>query len=398
MKILFHHRIASRDGQAVHMEELIEAFRRLGHEVIVAGPNLVDEDAIGGESRLVARLKSTLPKFAYELLEFLYSFVALRRLKRAHDQHRPDVLYERYNLFTLAGVWLKRLTGIPMFLEVNAPLFEERRRYNGLALARLARWTERATWKGADYVLPVTRVLARGIEAAGVPEERLVVVPNGINRDRFPRHADDQAEVQGVKDRFGLHGKIILGFSGFIREWHGLGMVVDLLADNRGMPLCLLLIGDGPGRPILESHARSRGVLDQVHFVGFVGRDEVRPHTAAFDIALQPAVTPYASPLKLFEYLALGKPVVAPKTPNIEEILVDEETALLFAPEDQQAFAAQALRLSRDQQLREKIGAAGRRLIEERDLTWDGNARRLTALFENAVNRRAAELVIRESS
>jgi len=386
MKILFHHRIASRDGQAVHMEELIEAFRRLGHEVVVVGPTLAGKDEVGKQSGLVARLKKGLPKFAYELLEFLYSFYAFRRLKRAYDRHRPDVLYERYNLFMPAGVWLKRWAGVPLFLEVNAPLFDERKRYDGMALERFAKWIENVTWRGADRVLPVTQVLADYVSKADVPGDRIAVTPNGISRERFLRSVDAEA----AKARLGLSGSIVLGFTGFIRAWHGLQMGIDLLAEGGDEWLRLLVVGDGPGRPELEQKARALGVADKVHFVGLVQHDAIVDYIAAFDIALQPSVTPYASPLKIFEYLALGKPVVAPRSPNIEEILVDGETALLFAPGDQESFAAQVQKLCSDDGFRNQVGSAGRRLLEERDLTWDGNARRLTALFEQAVGSRNA--------
>jgi glycosyltransferase involved in cell wall biosynthesis len=388
MKILFHHRIASRDGQAVHMEELIDAFRRLGHEVVVVGPTFVSKQDVGAESGFVTQLKKGLPKFAYEILEFLYSFYAFRRLKRAYDRHRPDVLYERYNLFMPAGVWLKRWVGVPLFLEVNAPLFDERKRYEGLALGRFAKWIENVTWRGADRVLPVTQVLADYVGKANVPSDRIVVTPNGISRERFLRSVDTEA----AKARLGLSGSIVLGFTGFIRAWHGLQMVIDLLAERGDERLQFLVVGDGPGRPELEEKARCLAVADKVHFVGLVQHDAIVDYIAAFDVALQPSVTPYASPLKIFEYLALGKPVVAPRLPNIEEILVDGETGLLFAPGDQQSFAAQVRRLCSDEDFRKRVGSAGRRLLEERDLTWDGNARRLTAMFEQAVGSHNAAL------
>jgi glycosyltransferase involved in cell wall biosynthesis len=386
MKILFHHRIASRDGQAVHMDELIAAFRRLGHEVVVVGPAFVGNSDVGAQNGYVTQFKKILPNFAYELLEFIYSFYAFRRLKRAYDRHRPDVVYERYNLFMPAGVWLKRWTGVPLFLEVNAPLFDERQRYGGLSLERFAKWIENATWRGADRVLPVTQALADYVKNAGVPSERVAVMPNGINREQFLRRADTET----AKARLGLNGSILLGFTGFIREWHGLDMVIDLLAEERDAQFRFVVVGDGPGRPHLEEQASRLGVADKVHFVGLVRHNAIADYIAAFDIALQPSVTPYASPLKIFEYLALGKPVVAPRLPNIEEVLVDGETAMLFVPGDQRSFAAQVRRLCNDEVLRNQIGLAGRRLLEERDLTWDGNARRLAAMFQQVLESRGA--------
>ena len=203
MKILYHHRTQSKDGQAVHIEELIHALREEGCEVIVVEPQAHRDAQFGATAGWIDALKRILPKALYEALELVYSVVAYRKLLAAVRRHRPDALYERSNLFLLAGSWLRRRTGLPYLLEVNAPLYEERRRHGGLALERVARWTERHTWRCADAVLPVSHALADIVAAAGVPGERLHVVPNGINTARF-------AEVparDAAKASLGLSGK-----------------------------------------------------------------------------------------------------------------------------------------------------------------------------------------------
>ncbi len=122
MRILYHHRVASKDGQMVHIEEIVRALRELGHEVAVIGPPATERVSFGADAGTVAALKRSLPAAVYEWLELAYSALAFFRLWRAYRRLRPDVLYERYNLFMLAGAWLKLLTGLPMLLEVNAPL------------------------------------------------------------------------------------------------------------------------------------------------------------------------------------------------------------------------------------------------------------------------------------
>src|SRR5580700_121846 len=142
MKILYHHRVGSKDGQAVHIEEIVAALRALNHEVVVVGPTATQNAEFGADAGVIAMLKRRLPGSIYELLELSYSAVAFLRLWRVYRRERPDVLYERYNLYLLAGIWLKRLTGIPMMLEINAPLVLERSRFGGLANRRLASWAE----------------------------------------------------------------------------------------------------------------------------------------------------------------------------------------------------------------------------------------------------------------
>lgn len=379
MRILYHHRIRSKDGQYVHIKELVNALRGRGHEVIVSGPPALEREKFGADAGWVAVLKRSTPRFLYELLEFGYALVDYHRLRKAALRHHPHCIYERYNLYLPTGVWLKRRRRIPMLLEINAPLYEERSRYGGLALKRLAQWIEGITWRGADRVLPVTRVLADKVRQAGVPESRISIVPNGVDPGRFA-NALSRDEAQR---RLGLEGKLVLGFTGFVRDWHGLDRVMELLSSHRGdHKLHLLLVGDGPARKSLEQAASEHGVEDAVTITGIVDRGEVVDYIAAFDIALQPAVVDYASPLKLFEYLAVGRAVVAPATPNIREILTHEENALLFDPADPEAFRAAVLRLCNDDALRRRLGEAAKRMIFDEGLTWANNARRVEQLFE----------------
>lgn len=379
MRILYHHRTASKDGQAVHIEEMIAALREQGHEVRVVAP-MVEEGKgeMGGGVGWVHRLKALLPRAIYELLELAYSLLAYRNLLAAARDFRPDCIYERYNLYLLAGVLLKRRLGIPLLLEVNSPLVYERSRHSGgLALPFLARWAERKAWCGADYVLPVTAVLAEHVKAYGVPDERIVVIANGINEAHFAA----APEPEQAKQRLGLSGALVLGFTGFVRDWHGVDRVIDWMASSVAPGnVHLLVVGDGPVRQELEAQAARLGIADRVGFTGVVPREQVPDYVASFDIALQPAVTPYASPLKLMEYLVLGKAIVAPREPNLLEVLRDGDNALMFAAGEAGGLEQSLLRLCSDQTLRQRIAAGARATIGRLDLTWQANARRVVEL------------------
>jgi glycosyltransferase involved in cell wall biosynthesis len=265
-----------------------------------------------------------------------------------------------------------------MLLEVNAPLLEERRKFDGLSLVRLARWFENYTWRGADMILPVTQVLADYVRKAGVPKSKIRVIPNGVNLARFAQAGDRR----NAKQRLGLQDRLVLGFTGFMREWHGLEHVIDFLAETcESGPLHLLLVGDGPARKNLEQRAKERGVEDRMTITGIVGRDQIARYVSAYDVALQPAVVPYASPLKLFEYLALGCAIVAPATPNILEILTDERNAVLFARDDPGDFRRAVKRVCEDAELRMRISEGAVATIHEKGLTWKTNAQTVVNLF-----------------
>lgn len=378
MRILYHHRTASKDGQAVHIEEMVHALREQGHEVCVVGPEMGDaSEGMGGEASWVKRLRDRLPKAVYECLELGYSVVAYRRLARAARDFKPDVIYERYNLYLLAGLVLKWRRRIPLLLEVNAPLVDERMRFGGLGLPALGHWAERRVWCGADAVLPVTEVLAGHVRARGVPASRIAVIPNGINQAHFA--AAPAAEA--AKAALGWTGSLVLGFTGFVRDWHGVDRVLHWLASPAAPAEArLLMVGDGPARPALEALAVELKLQSRVRFTGVVPREDVPAFVAAFDVALQPAVVPYASPLKLFEYLALGKAIVGPRQPNLEEVLTDGDNALLFDPQQPGALEAALGRLCHDPALRRALGAGAARSITTLGLTWQANAQRVTRL------------------
>lgn len=400
MRILYHHRTASKDGQAVHIEEMIHALRTQGHEVHVVSPDMGEarpaSSNLGDEAGWVKRLRDSLPKWVYEILELAYTLVAYRKLAAAARAFKPDVVYERYNLYLLSGLMLKRRTGLPLLLEVNAPLVDERIKHGGLGLPWLGRWAEGKVWRGADVVLPVTQVLADHVVRAGVPAERIVVIPNGINEDHFaqaPSHAQAQAAL-------GWSGATVLGFTGFVRDWHGVDKVVRWLASPQAPAEArLLVVGDGPVRAELEALARSLNLADRVRFTGVVPRDQVPALVAAFDVALQPAVVAYASPLKLFEYLALGKAVIGPRQPNLEEILTHGENALLFDGDRAGALEEVLTTLCHDAALRARLGEAARQTIGRLGLTWDANAAKVVRLSQ-ALQQRSAlpnDLVLRST-
>lgn len=385
MKILYHHRTKAADGQYVHIAELTAALAAMGHELVMVGPGEDGPRRMDAGSGAGASLRARLPGWLYEALEFGYSAVALWRLWLAWRRHQPDAIYERYNLFCPAGVWLKRLTGLPLAMEINAPLLEERSSHGELRLTRLARWTEHAAWLGADICLPVTGVLGEHIAGIGVPPARIHTVPNGVSG----AFLDGTADGAEVRQRFGLDEKMVLGFTGFVRPWHGMDRAIRLLADGR-LPknAHLLIVGDGPALPGLRALAASLKVSGMVTFAGVAQREEMPSFVAAFDIALQPYAVPYASPLKLFEYMALGRPVVAPAQANIREILTHGRDALLFDPEDADGFAESIVRLAGDPALRQRLGEAGRETLQARSLTWQRNAERVTALLEQAIERK----------
>ena len=378
MKILYHHRTASRDGQSTHIEEMIRGLRANGHTVRECAPSVKGHNPAGGSAGWVGRLKAFLPQLVYELAELTYSVVAYRRLVRNIGEFQPDGIYERYNLYLLAGVWAKKRFGLPLILEVNAPMAIERRQYGGLAWPRLADRVELYVWKNADVILPVTQVLADHMVSRGVDSRRIRVIPNAINE----QHYAELPTCEQAKAASGLNGRVVVGFTGFVREWDRLDRIVKWIALRAAdQNVHLLVIGDGPARLEVEQCAARLGVADRLTFTGAVAREQVPALSMAFDIALQTALVPYASPLCLFEYLALSKAIVAPDQPNHQEILTHGVDAWLYDPLDPQGIEKALDALAGNVGLRQQLAAAAGEVIARKQFTWRQHAEKVVGLF-----------------
>ncbi|MET0106816.1 MAG: glycosyltransferase family 4 protein [Sedimenticola sp.] len=382
MKILYHHRIASKDGQYVHIEEIVTALRELGHEVLLVEPNITGSKNFGESSGLVKQIRRFLPGFIHEIVEFVYCFYDYFRLIKAIKEFKPNFIYERYNLFFPSGIWAKKRLHIPLILEVNAPLYDERSNHDSISLNKLAQWSESYVWRNADFVLPVTRVLADSVVSRKVDPNKIKVIPNGINRKQFSTGIDSEE----ISKRYGLEDKLVLGFTGFIREWHRLDRVIDVINQSDNKNWHLLIVGDGPARIKLEKQANDLNVNDRVTITGIVERESIVKYVSTFDIALQPDVVSYASPLKLFEYLALGKAIIAPDKENIREILSDGNNALLFEPGNDSDFTEKLLRLCNSESLRRDLSIGALNLVKTEELYWDSNAETIVELYNKLVN------------
>ncbi|MBA6352884.1 glycosyltransferase family 4 protein [Colwellia sp. BRX9-1] len=375
MKILYHHRIASKDGQFVHVEELTNAFIEQGHELKFVAPSLNENSDFGHDGGFVTKLKKLLPRALYELLELSYSLWIFIKLVIAIKQFKPEFIYERYNLYQPAGIWASKLFNIPLILEVNAPLVYERKTYSGLALVKFAKWIENYTWKNATHTLPVTDVLADHLRKVGVKEQNITVIHNGVNQPFI-----DEMLAKPIANN---KKEIVIGFTGFIHPWHGMDKAIEAIAKHKDLPLKLICVGDGNILPELKEQAKGLGISDKIEFAGLVTRDKVMAYVEQFDITLQPDVTDYASPLKMFEYMAVGSVIIAPDCPNIREILSDD-TALFFEKGNQASFIEKLVYAIEHINELNEMRSAVKTSVIDKQFIWQENAKRVVELFKAA--------------
>ncbi len=340
-------------------------------------PDSINQKEFGKSANAVQGLRDNLPGFVHEILEFCYSFYDFLKLRKAIKKYKPDCIYERYNLYLPSGIWAKKYYKLPLVLEINSPLYEERKKNNGISIDSLAQWTESYVWKNADHLLPVTQVLADIITEKGISHDKMTVIHNGINAKHFPWPPIVSKEII---QQYKLENKLILGFVGFVREWHRLDKVLDAIATHPNQNWHLFLVGDGPGREFLEKHAKHLGISDEMTITGIISREKMPQYQSVFDLALQPDVTRYASPLKLFEYMALGKAILAPDMGNIKEILTADKDALLFNSEDD--FKEKLVQLCESEELRKQLGDQAKDTIKGKQFYWLENARKIVEIFK----------------
>lgn len=383
MRILYHHRTQAGDAQGIHIRQLIRGFRRLNHEleevalVHAEGSTSEGTDAASSRSRRGLNwLRGKLPDLLRELAEVAYNLVGTYKLQRAARRFKPDFIYERYALFNVSGVLVARWHGVPLVLEVNSPLALEQRQLGQQRLSALASRLERWICNHATVVIAVSTPLREMLVAAGVEPERIVVMSNGVDPSQF--QPDRQAAAR-VRARLGLSDARVIGFAGWMRDWHGIAELVSAMPHWPAAlhDVRLLLIGDGPAREAIEAATREANVQQRVHITGALSHAEVVEHLAAIDLAVQPAATPYASPMKIFEYLAMGKPVIAVDQANTREILVEGYNALFFPPGDMEAMAEVLSRALEDPLLLRAMSRSARDSILQRGFLWERNAQRV---------------------
>jgi glycosyltransferase involved in cell wall biosynthesis len=401
--------VLGRKGASVHVRELVAAFGRAGHSVVVATPQLNKspwEEPAEIEASLMhlppgpeavaavlalktfnemLGLENSLPG---ELRRILHDQEWGMRLKRRFENHRPDFIYERASLYATAGAFLARELERPLILELNSPLALEQTTYRATGLGELAAQAERWTLARADAVLAVSELLRDYAISLGADPDRVYVVPNGVDAGRFhPGEHDPETR----RRRWGFGDGPILGFVGGLRPWHGVKVLPAVL--ERLVPsypgLKLAIVGDGPLRGDLEREVQERGLADNAVFTGSLPHEEIAPLIRRFDVALAPYPRPdhdfYFSPLKLFEYMACGVPVVAAGLGQIEEVIRDGETGLLYPPEEPGALVEACARLLSDRDLRRRIGSAAAKEVHNY-YTWDHNAERVTILARSLIS------------
>ena len=395
-------------GASIHVRSFVRALTELGHRVAVVGTNVSSPESFESLTGATVIRAPLLPpsrallktlkarKFLVpglssgrDLVRAFHTTEFFRVAEEYAGRLMPSFIYERYSLWGTAGQRLARIHSIPLVLEVNSPLAYEEQKYRGWSVLRsLSRWVERRTWRRADLLVAVSQALCSHFEEAGVKRGKVEILPNAVDATRFRPEVDDAP----LRSRLKPDGRFVVGFVGSFKAWHGVGFLLEAFTRLRDEDTSyhLLLVGDGPMRADLEAETHRLGLQEAVTLVGNVPHEEVPRYLALMDVAVAPYPVVedfYFSPLKLFEYMAGSRAVVASRIGQVADIIADGLTGLLYEPGNREALIACIRRLRADESLRRELGQNARMACSMN--TWKQNAERVVGWVEPLLHHAA---------
>jgi glycosyltransferase involved in cell wall biosynthesis len=391
MKILYHHRTMARGAEGHHIRSIAEALQSQGHEVVIVGPPGVHSWVNGNEwpvdktnsretgARALWKMVSRrCPQWIFEVLELGYNLWAVPKLIAA-TKKETGLLYERYAFYLWAGAFVSWLRGMPHFLEVNEVAGLKRAR--GQFFKRLIAGIERKVFRRATGIFVVSSSLKGRVEALGVAENKIFVVPNAVDPERFV--SDHQAVLQ-IRSKYGFENCLVLGFVGWFDDWDNLETLLSEINELRKerSDIRLMLVGAGKTTDILIQLIERMGLQGTVVLTGPVERKEVPNYIGAMNICLLPDSNMFGSPIVLFEYMYMGKPVLARNLPPIRDVIIHNINGLLFSHLKDESFRKLLLLFIRDEDLRERVGNAARNDVFKNH-TWVGNSQRILEVYRS---------------
>lgn len=386
-------------GASVHVRAFTSGLAACGHEVSVLAFNLDGKNPPDkrisyyqiGDNKIVkdkwswliemiqnsesfdSQEKQPAGLIVSEMKKFDMMGRAVKDMTSILSKQQFDVLLERLSLFGGAGMMVSKKLGIPHVIEMNAPLTKETEIWRGLYFKEMAYSIERRVLNAANGVMVVSEELKKILLKMGIAQGKILILPNGVDLNSFT----PQEKNSELAQKLGLKHKFVVGFTGSLKEWHGVDILLEACSGLiKHIPeLSLLIVGDGPEIENLKTRAFSLNMIEKTIFTGKVLYSEIPDLIRLMDVAAAPYKTNdnfYFSPLKVIEYLSCGIPVVTTKRGGSAYGIRNGKNGILI-DESKPDYLREAIKtLYDDPDLRRKIAENASQLAEGRD--WQGVA------------------------
>jgi PEP-CTERM/exosortase A-associated glycosyltransferase len=386
-------------GYAIRSRNLISAQHSVGETIqVVTGPlhelddptatDLVLDEVQYLRTPIRGRFTNAALRRRWPLLREHQVVRSLRRrLLEIMDRRDVRLIYAHSPaLCGLAALQAARERGLPFVYEIRA-FWEDAAHQNGkgaLSLrSRLTHKLETYVARNADAVAAIAKPMLLDLKERGIPANKLFHVPNGVDVERLvPVERDEQ-----LAQDLALIDRPVFGFMGSLYRYEGVSWLIRAAGKlrSRGHKFSILVIGRGEDQPAVAEAIRDGGAADYVRLIEHVPHEQIARYYSVVDIAVYPRrsmrLTELVTPLKPLEAMAFGKPVLASSVGGIRELVEDEETGLLFQPENTDDFCRQAERMILSPALRESLSARGREFVV-REREWKTLAKRYSQIYD----------------
>ena len=363
--------------------------KQLGHDVRIYWRKKQPEPSESFAKQLQNKLKEKLswylhdPKIIASNIKYIVEEFKILR------NEKPDLLISRLETYLISAVVLAKIFDIPLIIEADAPsVYEERMfEYNYYRFPRIPEYIEKKIITCADRTICVSNAAKEYFIRQGIPDDKLAVVTNGVDIKRFNPGVDSRE----IREQFGLKNVVCVGFVGSFHLWHGienLSKMIDAVIKEVPSTKFLMVGKGGPMFELFKEFVMERGFSNNVIFTGFVPMKDMPKYISAMDIVLAPYPNIklfHYSPVKIFEYMASGKPVISTKIGQIKEIIRDGYNGLLCEPNDLDGLVTKLINLIQNARYREYLGKRAFETIKSHH-TWRIKAKQWESICMNVIH------------
>lgn len=399
--------VEGNTGGAISIREQLSAMRSLGHKVVLIASVLREKNLKIKRKSFryiyfgVLTLYGILFGWLREIHILLHNVTVYYKIKSRLKGERIDFIYERYSLYGVAGLIMAKRVKAPFILNYESPIVYEMTNFGKIWFPGIALKIENKLLFHADAVVVQTNILKQYLLSRGVDRGKVFAIPNGVNAEKFDPSLCDR---NMIRDKYALRDKVVIGLSGNFRPWHGVDVLAEaaLLATKERKDLHIFLVGHGQRdiRDYLRNFIRDNNMESHITITGNIPYDEIPLYISAMDITVAPFVKQtiseseffYGTSLKIFEYMAMEKPIITSRIGEIPLFIRDGENGVLTEPGNPVELKDKILMLVGNEELRNLLGKNARTIAMK--YTWEKKAEKTIDVYKQVKAGYSHEMIV----